>query len=162
MKTFSSAYYTSRKESIAEKTALVEQEHAKIVAAMKKEFGINSFSALNESEKASYRSMLNAMWNKETGLTDKGIKFLNEAAAPLTPESTPEQIKKSFQREIKANVNNYLSICCGNSNSWEDAVKLKNKIEADVNHKLSAKDCKTWIYEIVSAEIAKKVKSIKF
>ena len=45
MKTFSSAYYTSRKESIAEKTALVEQEHAKIVAAMKKEFGINSFSA---------------------------------------------------------------------------------------------------------------------
>ena len=162
MKTFSSAYYTSRKESIAEKTALVEQEHAKIVAAMKKEFGINSFSALNESEKASYRSMLNAMWNKETGLTEKGIKFLNGSAAPLTPESTPEQIKKAFQREIKANVNSYLAICCGNSNSWEDAVKLKARIEGDIKRKLSSKECKTWIYEIVSTEIAKKIKSIKF
>lgn len=162
MKTFSSAYYTSRKETIAEKTAIVEQEHAKIIAAMKKEFGINSFSTLNESEKASYRAMLNTMWNKETGLTEKGIKFLTEAAAPLTPESTPEQIKKAFQREIKAKVNSYLAICCGNSDSWEVAVTLKKKLEADLGRKISAKECKQWIYEIVSAEIAKKIKSIKF
>ena len=105
MKTFSSAYYISKKQSIAEKETLIEQEHNKIIAAMKKEFGINSFSTLNESEKKSYRSMLKEMWNREKGLTAKGIKFINEAAAPLTPDSTPEQIKKAFQREIKANIN---------------------------------------------------------
>ena len=43
MKTFSSAYYISKKQSIAEKETLIEQEHNKIIAAMKKEFGINRF-----------------------------------------------------------------------------------------------------------------------
>ena len=160
MKTFSSAYYTSRKETRAEKQALVEQEHSKIIAAMKKEFGINDFSSLNESEKASYRSMLNAMWDRENGLNEKGIKFLTEAAAPLTPESTPEQVKKAFQREVKANINNYLSAICG-SGSCEHAAKTKTKLEGELKKKISTKECKQWIYEIVGKEIAKKINGFK-
>lgn len=162
MKTFSSAYYTSKRQTIAEKQKLVEQEHSKIIAAMKKEFGINSFSTLNESEKKSYRSMLNAMWNRNTGLTDKGIKFLTEAAAPLTPESTPEQIKKAFQREIKANINNYLAVLLGGSGNISDAGKLKARLEGELKHKISVKDCKQWIYEIVAKEIGKKIGAFKF
>ena len=162
MKTFSSAYYTSRKETKAEKQALVEQEHSKIIAAMKKEFGINSFSSLNEAEKASYRSMLNAMWDRENGLTEKGVKFLTEAAAPLTPDSTPEQIKKAFQREVRANINNYLSVVSGNGGSCEHAAKTKAKLEGELKKKISTKECKQWIYEVVGKEIAKKINSFKF
>ena len=162
MKTFSSAYYTSKKQVLSEKQALVEQEHSKIIAAMKKEYGINSFSTLNESEKQSYRSMLNAMWNKETGLTEKGIHFLTEAAAPLTPDSTPEQIKKAFQREIKANINNYLAVLLGGNGNISDAGKLKTRLEGELKHKISVKDCKQWIYEVVAKEIGKKIGAFKF
>lgn len=162
MKTFSSAYYISKKQSIAEKETLIEQEHNKIIAAMKKEFGINSFSTLNESEKKSYRSMLKEMWNREKGLTAKGIKFINEAAAPLTPDSTPEQIKKAFQREIKANINNYLAVLLGGNGNISDAGKLKSKLESELKKKISTKECKQWIYEIVSKELAKKINAFKF
>ena len=162
MKTFSSAYYISKKQSIAEKETLIEQEHNKIIAAMKKEFGINSFSTLNESEKKSYRSMLKEMWNREKGLTAKGIKFINEAAAPLTPASTPEQIKKAFQREIKANINNYLAVLLGGNGNISDAGKLKSKLESELKKKISTKECKQWIYEIVSKELAKKINAFKF
>lgn len=162
MKTFSSAYYISKKQSIAEKETLIEQEHNKIIAAMKKEFGINSFSTLNESEKKSYRSMLKEMWNREKGLTAKGIKFINEAAAPLTPDSTPEQIKKAFQREIKANINNYLAVLLGGNVNISDAGKLKSKLESELKKKISTKECKQWIYEIVSKELAKKINAFKF
>ena len=146
MKTFSSAYYISKKQSIAEKETLIEQEHNKIIAAMKKEFGINSFSTLNESEKKSYRSMVKEVWNREKGLTAKGIKFINEAAAPLTPDSTPEQIKKAFQREIKANINNYLAVLLGGNGNISDAGKLKSKLESELKKKISTKECKQWIY----------------
>ena len=162
MKTFSSAYYISKKQSIAEKETLIEQEHNKIIAAMKKEFGINSFSTLNESEKKSYRSMLKEMWNREKGLTAKGIKFINEAAAPLTPDSTPEQIKKAFQREIKATINNYLAVLLGGNGNISDAGKLKSKLESELKKKISTKECKQWIYEIVSKELAKKINAFKF
>ena len=162
MKTFSSAYYISKKQSIAEKETLIEQEHNKIIAAMKKEFGINSFSTLNESEKKSYRSMLKEMWNREKGLTAKGIKFINEAAAPLTSDSTPEQIKKAFQREIKANINNYLAVLLGGNGNISDAGKLKSKLESELKKKISTKECKQWIYEIDSKELAKKINAFKF
>ena len=162
MKTFSSAYYISKKQSIAEKETLIEQEHNKIIAAMKKEFGINSFSTLNESEKKYYRSMLKEMWNREKGLTAKGIKFINEATAPLTPDSTPEQIKKAFQREIKANINNYLAVLLGGNGNISDAGKLKSKLESELKKKISTKECKQWIYEIVSKELAKKINAFKF
>ena len=98
MKSFSTAYHISRKENKAEKETLIEQEHIKIVAAMKHEFGINNFGTLTEAEKKSYRSMLNEMWTRENGLTEKGIKFLTESVAPLTKDSTPEQIEKQFKK----------------------------------------------------------------
>lgn len=162
MRNFSSAYYTSRKEVKEDKKALIEQEHLKIVSAMKREFAINNFGELNEAERQSYRSMLKEMWNKETGLTKKGIKFLTEATAPLTRESTPEQLKKAFQRDIKANIKDYL-IALGSENvNWEDAARAKKRIENESGQKLSVKDCKTWLYEVVNAYIVQKIKSYKF
>ena len=162
MKNFSSAYYTSRKEVKEDKKALIEQEHIRIVTAMKREFAINNFGELNETEKRSYRSMLNEMWNKETGLTQKGIKFLTEATAPLTKESTLEQLKKAFQREIKANIKDYL-IAIGSENAnWEDAARAKRKIENESGQKLSVKDCKTWLYEIINMYVVQKIKNYKF
>lgn len=162
MKSFSSVYYNSRKETRVEKALIVEQEHAKIVNAMKKEFGVNDFGKLPEKERESYRSMLNEMWNRETGITEKGIKFLNEAAAPLTKDSTPEQIEKQFKKEIKANVIALVATLNSDTPNFEHAKKAKQNIEAQIGRKLSSKDCKTWMYEIMSKYLADKIRGFKF
>lgn len=162
MKSFSTAYYNSRKEVRADKEALVEQEHARLIAAIKKEYGVNSFASLNENERTAYRSLVNKLWSRENGLTDEGIKFINESVTVLTPDSTPEQIEKAFRKAVKANVNNYIALISGNSINWEDAKQLKLKIESEIGRKLSIKDCKKWIYTEVCADVAKKINAIKF
>lgn len=162
MRNFSTAYYTSRKEVREDKRLLVEQEHSQIVAALKKEFGINNFAELNEAEHTSYRTLISEFWNKDTGLTAQGIKFLKESVAPLTKDSTPEQIKKAFQKEVKANVKDFV-IALGSENAnWEDGSRIKRRIENEINRKLSVKDCKTWLYEVVNQYIISKVKGYKF
>ena len=162
MKSFSSVYNNSRKEAKEEKQLIIEQEHVKIVNAMKKEFGVNDFGKLSDKEKQSYRSMLNEMWNRETGITEKGIKFLNEAAAPLTKDSTPEQIEKQFKKEIKANLVALFATLNSDTPNFEHAKKAKANIEAQVGHKISSKDCKTWMYEIMSKYLADKIRGFKF
>lgn len=162
MKSFSTAYYTSRKESHAEKAALIEQEHVKVVNAMKHEFGINSFANLSEAEKKSYKSMLNEMWTRENGLTDKGIKFLTEAAAPLTPDSTPEQIEKQYKKEVKANLISIVATLNSDSPSFAAADKAKKMIEDQIGKKLSVKDCRQWLFDVLSKYVADKVRGYKF
>ncbi len=162
MKSFSTAYYTSRKESKAEKDAIIEQEHVKIVTAMKHEFGFNNFSVLSEAEKKSYRSMLNEMWTRENGLTEKGVRFLNEAAAPLTKDSSPEQIEKQFKKEIKANIIALVATLNSDTPNFEHAAKAKKMIEEQVGHKLSNKDCKTWMYDVMAKYLADKIRGYKF
>ena len=157
MKNFSTAYNASKKEVKANNRLLAEQEHAQIVAAVKKAYSINSFANLSEAERASYKSMMNEMWKPETGLTDKGKRFLKEAVAPLTKDSTPEQIKKEFQRSIKADVKDYV-IALGTENSnWENWNKIKARIEADIHKKLSLKACRRWTYQVVDEYIRKQL-----
>lgn len=105
MKSFSSAYENSREEVKSQRAAIINQEHAEIVNAMKKTFGINNFSALNESERESYREMLHKMWNKEEGLTPAGVSFINESKTPITKKSTPEQVKSILKSKFKAAMN---------------------------------------------------------
>ena len=162
MKSFSTAYHISRKENKAEKEALIEQEHIKIVAAMKHEFGINNFGTLTEAEKKSYRTMLNEMWTRENGLTEKGIKFLTESVAPLTKDSTPEQIEKQFKKEVKANIIALAATLNSATPSFEAASKAKKTIEDQIGHKISSKDCKTWMYEVMAKYLADKIRSYKF
>ena len=162
MKSFSTAYHISRKENKAEKETLIEQEHIKIVAAMKHEFGINNFGTLTEAEKKSYRSMLNEMWTRENGLTEKGIKFLTESVAPLTKDSTPKQIQKQFKKEVKANIIVLVATLNSATPSFEAASKAKKTIEDQIGHKISSKDCKTWMYEVMAKYLADKIRSYKF
>lgn len=162
MKSFSTAYHISRKENKAEKETLIEQEHIKIVAAMKHEFGINNFGTLTEAEKKSYRSMLNEMWTRENGLTEKGIKFLTESVAPLTKDSTTEQIEKQFKKEVKANIIALVATLNSATPSFEAASKAKKTIEDQIGHKISSKDCKTWMYEVMAKYLADKIRSYKF
>ncbi len=162
MKSFSTAYYTSRRETKAEREDAIEQEHVKIIAAMKHEFGINNFGTLSEAERKSYKSMLNEMWTRENGLTEKGVKFLTEAAAPLTKDSTPEQIEKQFKKEVKANLIALVATLNSDTPNFAAAVKAKKGIEDQIGHKISSKDCKKWMYEVMAKYLEDKIRGFKF
>ena len=161
MKSFENVYNTSKNVALNEQQKVFAADKAKLLAAIKHEYGVKDFNSLSEAEKSSYKSMLNEMWNSSTGMTEKGIAFLNESKAVLTEQSTDEQIEKYFKKEFKACVENAVQAmvsgkecgCCK---------EIKAKVEADTKKKLSNKVAKQWMYAVCCDYIGSKIKSIKF
>ena len=109
MKSFENVYNTSKNVAINEQQKAFAADKAKLIAAIKHEYAVKDFNSLSEAERASYKSMLNEMWNSSTGITDKGVAFLNESKAVLTEKSTYEQIEKFFKKEFKVCVEDFIS-----------------------------------------------------
>jgi energy-converting hydrogenase A subunit M len=161
MKSFENVYNTSKNVALNEQQKVFAADKAKLLASIKHEYGVKDFNSLSEAEKSSYKSMLNEMWNSSTGMTEKGVAFLNESKAVLTEQSTDEQIEKYFKKEFKACVENAVQAmalgkecgCCK---------EIKAKVEADTKKKLSNKVAKQWMYAVCCDYIGSKIKSIKF
>lgn len=162
MKSFSTVYNERQADAVAKKRLLVEQQHAQIVAAVKKEYGVSSFATLNESDKAYYKSLINCMWDKHNGLNEKGVRFVNEAIAPLTKESTPEQIKKCFQREVNADIASIVACINSQNPNCTRLSTIKSNIEKDLGKKISARDVKEWTMELVQKHLVKGLRAVKF
>lgn len=160
MKSFSKVYNTSKNVVINEQQKAYSADKAKLIAAIKHEYAIKDFNSLSEAERLSYKSMINEMWNMSTGITQKGLAFLNESKAVLTENSTDEQIEKYFKKEFKACAEN--AIKAMNSGSECSCCKdIKAKIESSTKKKLSNKVVKQWVYTVCCEYIGSKVKSIK-
>lgn len=161
MKSFESVYNTKRRDAINEQRLAADADKAKLVAAIKKEYGVNDFCNLSESEKMSFRTLINEMWNRETGLNERGKAFLNESVAPLTEKSTDEQIEKFAKKTFKANAD----WMCQNlimGKQDETIVKVKKQIEEQAKKKLSVKTYRQWIFDVLSKHLASKIKDFKF
>ena len=161
MKSFENVYNTSKNVAINEQQKVFAADKAKLLAAIKHEYAVKDFSSLSEAERASYKSMLNEMWNSSTGMTEKGIAFLNESKALLTEQSTDEQIEKYFKKEFKACVENAVQ-AMASGKECGCCKEIKAKVEADTKKKLSNKVAKQWMYAVCCDYIGSKIKSIKF
>ena len=161
MKSFENVYNTSKNVAINEQQKVFAADKAKLLAAIKHEYGVKDFNSLSEDEKSSYKSMLNEMWNSSTGMTKKGIAFLNESKAVLTEQSTDEQIEKYFKKEFKACVENAVQ-AMASGKECGCCKEIKAKVEADTKKKLSNKVAKQWMYAVCCDYIGSKIKSIKF
>ena len=161
MKSFENVYNTSKNVAINEQQKVFAADKAKLLAAIKHEYGVKDFNSLSEAEKSSYKSMLNEMWNSSTGMTEKGIAFLNESKALLTEQSTDEQIEKYFKKEFKACVENAVQ-AMASGKECGCCKEIKAKVEADTKKKLSNKVAKQWMYSVCCDYIGSKIKSIKF
>ena len=161
MKSFENVYNTSKNVALNEQQKVFAADKAKLLAAIKHEYGVKDFNSLSEAEKSSYKSMLNEMWNSSTGMTEKGIAFLNESKAVLTEQSTDEQIEKYFKKEFKACVENAVQ-AMASGKECGCCKEIKAKVEADTKKKLSNKVAKQWIYSVCCDYIGSKIKSIKF
>ena len=161
MKSFENVYNTSKNVALNEQQKVFAADKAKLLAAIKHEYGVKDFNSLSEAEKSSYKSMLNEMWNSSTGMTEKGIAFLNESKAVLTEQSTDEQIEKYFKKEFKACVENAVQ-AMASGKECGCCKEIKAKVEADTKKKLSNKVAKQWMYSVCCDYIGSKIKSIKF
>ena len=161
MKSFENVYNTSKNVALNEQQKVFAADKAKLLAAIKHEYGVKDFNSLSEAEKSSYKSMLNEMWNSSTGMTEKGIAFLNESKAVLTEQSTDDQIEKYFKKEFKACVENAVQ-AMASGKECGCCKEIKAKVEADTKKKLSNKVAKQWIYTVCCDYIGSKIKSIKF
>jgi energy-converting hydrogenase A subunit M len=161
MKSFENVYNTSKNVALNEQQKVFAADKAKLLAAIKHEYGVKDFNTLSEAEKSSYKSMLNEMWNSSTGMTEKGIAFLNESKAVLTEQSTDEQIEKYFKKEFKACVENAVQ-AMASGKECGCCKEIKAKVEADTKKKLSNKVAKQWMYAVCCDYIGSKIKSIKF
>ena len=161
MKSFENVYNTSKNVALNEQQKVFAADKAKLLAAIKHEYGVKDFNSLSEAEKSSYKSMLNEMWNSSTGMTEKGIAFLNESKSVLTEQSTDEQIEKYFKKEFKACVENAVQ-AMASGKECGCCKEIKTKVEADTKKKLSNKVAKQWMYAVCSDYISSKIKSIKF
>ena len=161
MKSFENVYNTSKNVAINEQQKAFAADKAKLIAAIKHEYAVKDFNSLNEAERASYKSMLNEMWNSSTGITDKGVAFLNESKAVLTEKSTDEQIEKFFKKEFKVCVEDFISNAV-NGKECGCCKEIKSKVEEYTKKKLSNKVAKQWMYSVCCDYIGSKIKSVKF
>lgn len=78
MKSFSNVCELNNKKLNESKKVDIDNQRVKLVTTIKKLYGISNFNALSESEKSTYKSIINEMWSPITGLNTKGLKFINE------------------------------------------------------------------------------------
>lgn len=160
MKSFDSVYGTARTMAINEHKETVLKEKGKIVAAIKKEFCVNDFSTLDESEKDSYRAMINEMWNEKEGITEKGREFLNESVAPLTEKSTDDQIKRYIKRQLAPIADKVISDLISGKEPLP-VVDIKKQIDEQTGKKYPKGPYKQQVYTILAEFIGKALKAVK-
>jgi len=160
MKSFDSVYGKKRNIAINEHKTAVDRDHSTIVAAVKKEFGINDFRTLTEAERESYRSMINEMWNREEGLTEKGVAFLNESKDTLTDKSTDEQIARFIKKSINPVVDRVLQDIVLKKES-KIVKDTKAAIDSQIGRKYSNKAYREEVGKLLIAFVGKAINSIK-
>ena len=161
MKSFNTVYNKERNNAINEHKSVIDNDHARLLAAIKKEYGINDFSTLSESEKASFKNIINEMWDRTNGLNEKGISFVNEAMKPLTEASTDEMIDNYIIKSLKPNADKIIQDLILDKES-RFLADVKVAVERDTKKKLSKKRYVELIGKVIVPYLSKKVNSIKF
>lgn len=122
MKKFKSALLESKNEVLEMRKKKVSKEHKLILESVKDEYNITDFSLLPKDKKQAMKSLILEFWNPKTGITNKGIKFINESVTTLTPDSTGEDIKKYVNALVNKNINTFLQ-------SIQNPEKIKKLID---------------------------------
>lgn len=161
MNTFSNACQNSKNAVLSQKRDVIERQHTDIVNAIKKEYGITSFSSLTEGEKNSYKTLLLEMWSPSDGLTKKGLRFLNESKTILTVDSTEEQIVKFFTREIIESAKSYVAGNISIGRLEEVAKTVKSEMDEMHGTKVPAKLLKETLCQIICKEVIKQIRGFK-
>ena len=158
MKSFDSVYNNERSAAETSRRSKIDAEHASLVEAMKKEYGINDFTSLSEKKKAAFKSLINEMWDVNGGLNEKGRLFLQESVKPLTKESDSNEIKNYIRRNILPNAEKILKNIVDGKRD-EILENTKKEIEEKTGRKISKRDYISMAVDYIFPVIVKKIKT---
>jgi len=157
MKSFNSVYNDKKAVALNESKKAIDGDKATLVAKIKKEYGISDFNTLKEAEKTKFRNMINEMWNKETGLTEAGVTFVNEGVAPLKADSSEEEIFNAIKRRVNKDILNIIKdTLVGKKN--DTLTNAKEAIDKELGKKYPAKSFKTVVAKLAAEYIARSIK----
>lgn len=161
MKSFNTVYKNKRALAESERRAIIDREHAELVAAVKREYGVANLSTLSESEQKTCRRLISEMWTKENGLNESGKLYIAEGCAPLNENTSPDQIEKRFKREVKINIDEICK-CLASGSDCAVLKKIKSELDAQLGKKISVRDAKKWTHELCCKHLSSKLSGVKF
>lgn len=161
MKSFSTVYNSKKAEAVNRHRESVDADHAKLVAAIKREYSINDFSTLSESKRDAFKRIINEMWDRENGLNDKGLEFVNEAFKPLTEVSSDEAVDNYIIKSVKPKAEEIFNDIASGKNC-EFLATLKKNIENDTHKKVSRKHFIELVGKVILPVFSKKLNALKF
>lgn len=98
MRKFNTVFKEKQNESIKNHETKILHDFKNVYSKLLENYNINSLSDVDESTKLAFTSQINELWNEETGISEKGKKFLNENSLFLTENSTPAH-KKNYLKQ---------------------------------------------------------------
>lgn len=161
MKSFNTVYKMKHALAESDRRAVIDRQHAELIAAVKREYGVSNLSTLSESEKATCRRIISEMWTKENGLNESGKLYIAEGCAPLNENTSPDQIEKRFKREVKINIDEICK-CLASGSDCTVLKTIKTELESQLGKKISARDAKKWTHDVCCKHLSSKLGAVKF
>lgn len=158
MESFNDVYIKSKRAAIMEKRERIEREHAQVVSAVKRIYGVDDFNKLDECDRMYYRDLINNVWSKEDGLNEKGERLVNESVVPLMEGCSDADIEKRFKREVSKEIKNIASCLSSDSGNCVILQTIRKTIESECGRKLPISMAKEWLAEAVKKYIKSKIK----
>ena len=153
MKSFTQVYNQSKAEVLGQRKALIESQKAAVINVLKEEYMITcKMSELSPQRKEEMAMKLKEYWSPKKGLTNAGVRLLNENKISLSKDSTMEDIKLYITKQTKKNLQQITE--CFRANCANVVVESFNdEIKAMVGRKLKENFIKNVVWDIVSNRI---------
>lgn len=132
-----------------------DKERLTLLSAIKNVYGISNFNALSESDKRVYKNMINEMWNKESGLNEKGIKFVNESEISLSNNSGSQEVIKYIDQEFRKNLEDYILAALNRKVTNNKPVNVRNEVSKLTGKKFKPENFKKIFKDIICGMIDK-------
>ena len=105
MKSYSQVYNNSKAEVLSQRKAIIESQKAAVVNVLKENYMITGkMSELDADKKAEMAKKLAVYWSPKNGLTQAGIKLLNENVLTLSKDSTVADVKLYIEKQTRKNI----------------------------------------------------------
>lgn len=158
MRKFEEVLNESKQDVLAAKQNKIASEKAAILEAVKTDYMITSkFKDLSKTEQLKLKSVILEYWNPKTGLTSKGVKFLNEGESVLTKDSDSNDVKRYIIKSVKKDIESYLKASY-NGTGKAEVTKLQKSIESMIGKRIKYEFVLNTVIEVITPKLKSQFK----
>lgn len=153
MRGFNQVLNESKQEVLSARQSKIDNERVAILEAVKTDYMITSkFKELPVSEQQKLKSVILEYWNPKTGLTSKGLKFLNEGESILTKDSDINDVKHFIEKTVKRDIDEYLKSSY-NGTGKQIVSKLQKEVESMIGKRIKYQFVLDTVVEVITPKL---------